>query len=367
MSTFQTLRRFAPNAPEANGPRSIARLLAASATLLLAALPAQAHIVPLADMLRGIHMTQAQCAAIPSTLWLAVAGQPFCIRYYLSNSGGEGRQPVVFLQGDKLGRLNSRSGVFTPRPKDKDIDTDNLERFADRLSRLTRTTAIYLARVGIDGSSGHHRIRHSVLELNVTNAALDALKQRHGFDGFHMIGQSGGSLLVGGLLALRGDIGCAAIGAGRLAQIKPPRRSADPARDMYDVADAIPIIAKRSATRIMLLTDPEDRKVPEQTQTGFVQRLRQAGGQAEQFIVQATDENRHGVVAYAFTAARGCLLGKTTEEIAWRIERQVEKRLATKANKARRAYDAGASGAVNASIRMMPRSLNSTGMATVDR
>ncbi|HEY5607848.1 MAG TPA: hypothetical protein VIM38_05885, partial [Alphaproteobacteria bacterium] len=169
--------------------RRIVRLLAAAAWVLAAALPARADIVPLADMLRGIHMTPAQCAAIPSTLWLTVNGRRFCIRYYLSTAGGEGLRPVVFLQGDKLGRLNTRSGVFSPRPNDKDIDTDNFERFAERLSKATKATAIYLARVGLDGSSGHHNIRHSVLELNVANAALDALKQRHRFDGFHLIGQ----------------------------------------------------------------------------------------------------------------------------------------------------------------------------------
>ena len=101
------------------------------------------------------------------------------------------------------------------------------------------------------------------------------------------------------MLALRNDIGCAVIGSGRLALLKPPRHSADPARDYFNVADAIPTIAQRRATRILVVTDPADKKVLERSQTGFVQRLRQAGGQAEQFMVQATDDNRHGVVAYA--------------------------------------------------------------------
>ena len=89
------------------------------------------------------------------------------------------------------------------------------------MSKQYKTAAIYLARAGVDGSSGDHRIRHTVLELNVTNMALDAIKQRHGFDGFHLIGQSGGSKLVGGMLALRTDIGCAVIGAGKPS----PRRA----------------------------------------------------------------------------------------------------------------------------------------------
>ena len=157
-------------------------LLLAAALLPPAASPARAHIVPLADLVRGIAMTPAQCAALPQAVWLNVMGRDFCIRYYLSTAGGESARPVVFLQGDRLGRLNLKTGEFTPGPRDKDLDTDDFVRIADALSRQTKTAAIYLARAGLDGSSGDHRIRHSVLELNVANAALDAIKQRHGFE-----------------------------------------------------------------------------------------------------------------------------------------------------------------------------------------
>jgi hypothetical protein len=300
-------------------------------------------------MLRGIRMTPAQCAAIPQTVWVKVMTRDFCIRYYLSTAGGEGGRAVVFLQGDRFGRLNLRTGAFALRPNDKDLDTDNFMRMADSLSRQTRTAAIYLARVGLDGSSGDHRIRHSVLELNVTNAALDAIKQRHRFDGFHLVGQSGGSLLVGGMLAMRADVACAVIGSGRLAAGRPPRRSNDPGADYFDVADAVAAIAQRRMTRILVVTDPADRKVPEPTQTKFVRMLRQAGGQAEQFLVQATDDDRHGVVAYARTAMTGCLRGASNEDIAQHIQRQVEKRLAAKANAA-----APAASDPSVSIRVSP-------------
>ena len=171
-----------------------------------------------------------------------------------------------------------------------------------------------------------------MLELNVTNAALDAIKQRHGFDGFHLIGQSGGAMLVGGMLALRSDIGCAVIGSGRLAD-RTGRRAARPipAPDYYNVADAVSAIAQKRATRILLVTDPQDSKVPEPTQTGFVQMLRQAGGQAEQILVEATDDDRHGVVAYSRTTAAGCMRGASTQEIARELYVQVQKRLAAKA------------------------------------
>ena len=122
-------------------------------------------------------------------------GREFCIRYYLSTAGGGGSRLVVFLQGDRLGRLNPQTGEFAPTSREQDLDTRSSMRTADLMSRQYKTTAIYLARAGIDGSSGDHRIRGTTLELNVTNMALDAIKQRHGFAGFHLIGQSGGRSL----------------------------------------------------------------------------------------------------------------------------------------------------------------------------
>jgi hypothetical protein len=80
-----------------------------------------------------------------------------------------------------------------------------------------------------------------------------------------------------------------------------------------------------------VVTDPADRKVPEPTQTGFVQSLRQAGGQVEQFLVQATDDDRHGVTGYARAAAVDCLRGASSQDIAQNLQRLVEKRLAAKA------------------------------------
>jgi hypothetical protein len=319
--------------------RPISVALTMTALLLAAVLPARAHILPVADLIRGISMTPAQCAALPQAVWLNVMGRDFCIRYYLSTAGGESTRPVVFLQGDRLGRLNLKTGEFTPGPRDKDLDTDDFVRIADALSRQTKSAAIYLARPGLDGSSGDHRIRHSVLELNVVNAALDAIKTRHRFGGFHLMGQSGGSMLVGGMLALRADIGCAVIGSGRLAFDRPKERtmertmrpSPDPGREYFNVADAVSVIAQKRATRILLVTDPLDRKVPEPTQTGFVHMLRQAGGQADQLLVQATDDDRHGVTSYSRIAAAACMRGASAEEIARNVQQQVEKRLAAKA------------------------------------
>jgi hypothetical protein len=317
--------------------RSRAALFAGALILPLgAAVPADAHIVPVNDMVRGINMTPTQCASLPMTVWVVVSGRPFCIRYYLSTAGGRGTTPLVFLQGDRLGVLNLKTGAWSPSDKEKDIDTDDLMKVADSMSKQARTTAIYLGRAGVEGSSGDHRIRHTVLELNVTHAALDAIKRRHRFDGFHFVGQSGGSKLVGGLLALRQDIGCAVIGAGRLNSGKS-KPAQDPAMIYFNVADAIPTIVSTQSARIILVTDPQDKKVPEQAQTSFARMMRQAGGRVEQYFVEAIDENRHGVLAYARLAATDCIRGTDPQEISRNVQALVQKRVADARLKAARA------------------------------
>ena len=310
------------------------------AVLLAATAPARADTISVADMLRGINMTSAQCAAIPQTAWITATNRNFCMRYYLAPFGREAHRPVVFLQGDRLGPLNLRSGSFTLPANEKDINTDDLMKAAFSLSKQTKTTAIYLARVGVEGSSGDHRLRHTVLELNVTNAALDAIKRQYGFEGFHLIGQSGGAKLVVGLLALRQDIGCAIIGSGLFSVTKPMRPPTDPALGYFNTADILPVLARYRAARIMVVTDQADKKVGAQNQNIFVQKLQQAGRLVEQFNVQAMDENRHGVVAYSRVVASGCLRGAGTEEIAREVDLLVQRRLAAAKAKAQSPADA---------------------------
>ena len=305
-------------------------ILLAGTLLFATTALARADIVPLADQLRGTTMSQQQCEELPRAVWLVVSGREFCVRYYLSMAGGAGPRAFVFLQGDRLGRLNGATGEFSPGARDRDVDTSNFNKVATALSRQAGMPGIYLARPGLDGSSGSHRIRHTTLELHVVNAALDAIKRRHRLEGFHMIGQSGGSTLIGGLLGLRSDLGCAVIGAGVLSYGRT-LRSSDPARDYFNASESVGTIAQNKTTRIMLITDPSDRKVPERVQTEFAKRLRLAGGRAEQFLVQAIDEDRHGVLPYARTAALGCLRGASTDEIEKRIAQQVATALADKA------------------------------------
>jgi hypothetical protein len=304
--------------------RSTTRL-ALSALALAALLPAgqaAAEIIRKDDMLRGIAMTRSQCAAVAQTVWLSVYGQDLCVRYYVSTAGGEGTRPVVFLQGDYFGNLDPKSRTWKSPVEAADIDTGNLQSMADAFSRRAKTTAIYLGRIGVEGTSGNHTSRKTLLELHMMNAALDAIKQRHGFEGFHLAGQSGGSKLVGGILGLRRDVACAVVGSGPMtAPGSPPRTN--PTQAYFDVLQTVPALARNHALRVMVVSDPADKTVPITMQTGFVDKMRQAGRPVPQFMVEATDESHHGVVAYAQLVMAGCVLGKSDDEIARAVDTMV--------------------------------------------
>jgi pimeloyl-ACP methyl ester carboxylesterase len=292
---------------------SLAAMLLAAA----AANPAKAEIIKKEDTLRGITMTREECAAKPQTFWLNVYGQDFCVRYYLSTAGGQGSRPVVILNGDYNGPVDVTHWTWVDPSKAMDVDTDQLAATADQFSKLARTTAIYIGRIGVEGTSGSHLSRKTLVELGLMNRTLEALRQRYGFEGFNLFGESGGGRLVFGLAEMRPDVGCLVSGSGQIATRMVSSRSGDPGKTYFDVSGRLQSLAQNRALRTMVISDPHDQQVPTAAeQTPMVQSLRQAGYVVPQFLVEATDPKHHGVTDYGAIAMAGCVLGRPDAEIA---------------------------------------------------
>ena len=329
-------RRRGRVASGACGAASTIALQAIALAATLVATAACAEIIKKEDMLRGITTTRDRCAVTAWTLWLNVDGEDFCVRYYLSTAGGEGTRPVIFLTGDHFGTVNTKTWQWIPIGEDRnanvtfdpaatyrDINTDDLIKTADAFSKMAKTTAIYLARIGIGGSSGNHLFRSTLLELHLMNAALDAIKQRHGFEGFHLAGQSGGSTIVTGLAAGRSDIACAVSGSGRLMR-SYYSSSTDSARTRVNPLEFIPSIAHNQSVRFIMVTDSADRSVPAKEQTPFAERMHQAGRDIPQYFVTATDDYHHNVVGYTELVTGGCVLRKSDADIATAVGNMVK-------------------------------------------
>jgi hypothetical protein len=340
-------------------PRALSAALAGA---LSTATGTHADIIKLEDMLHGITIIRAQCTAIAQTVWISTDGQDFCVRYYLSTAGGEGRIPVVFLQGDRFGRLDLATNSYPTVPDDqkKDIDTNDLLKTADGFSRMAKTTAIYLARIGVDGTSGSHVARKTWLELHLLNAALEAIKQRHGFAGFHLVGQSGGSKLVGGLIGLRPDIACAVSGSGPLSE-PVSNQAAAPGRSYFDAADAISVAARNPSLRLFVITDPMDRAVGINQQTPYVEKMRKRGRLVSQLFVQAIDDDHHGTVEYARMVVAGCALERSDAEIARAVDSIVRRNADMNERKRR---EQAAKGSIGIAAQQTVPNLRSTGIVT---
>jgi hypothetical protein len=245
------------------------------AAAALASTGAGAEIIRKEEMLHALTTTRERCAATDET------------------------RPVVFLSGDHFGTVRNWQRVPVSKDKDAsvtfdptnrashgDVSTDDLAKTADACSKLAKTTAIYLARIGVDGTSANHVFRKTVLEPHPMGAALDAIKHRYGFKGFHLARQSG--TLVTGLAGTRH--------AGRLG-MSGGGSSKEPARTLADPLGSDRSIAHNRAVHFFMISDSADRSVPAGQQTPF-----------------AETDDFHVDVSELVTA--GCALGKSDAQVA---------------------------------------------------
>ena len=294
-----------------------------------------AETIRFEDMRKGTQVDAAQCSIHRQSVYVTVFGQGYCVRYYDSTSGGRGRRPVVYLPGDRPGTRQGQRRATTTRNIKRDDDTRRMTKDADRISEAAGTTAIYLARIGVGGSSGHHSQRRTMAELSAYSLALDALKERYKFEGFDMVGQSGGSTLIAAMLAFRTDIRCAVLGSGLLAGKRRRPRGTDPSQQPFHPEDGIAAIAKKRNARLIVITEPNDVAVPRENQDPFVQKVRAAGGKVQQYYVRLTNERRHGVQVYSFYAVGACAQGIDDRQIESGLKK-IEEQVVAKAERRQR-------------------------------
>jgi hypothetical protein len=139
------------------------------------AIGAAAEATPLAtdrDMITGVSVTEADCRAQISRLWVRAENRGFCVRFWLSTAGGSKDEALVAFHGDIGGMIDGKLQlVEQARP----ISDESLQKAAGYGSRLYRGPYFWIARPGAFGSSGHHvKDRRTLLEIRIAMAALDA-------------------------------------------------------------------------------------------------------------------------------------------------------------------------------------------------
>lgn len=272
----------------------------------------------------GIPAVKAICDSYAHALWLTVDGKAECVRYWMSEAGGQSGFAMLYMTGDQV--VTGPGNRPGPGDDDLTLSPAQLQITADNWSKRVKGTYVMLARPGTFGSSGRHNDRRLIREVQIVNAALSALKEKHGFLGYHLVGQSGGGHLVASMLPRRRDIGCAVIASGAVAvkaRLRDMGRTIDTTGhpNPHDPIDEIERIARRPDLRVLVLTDEQDKAVSAASQSAYVDRIHAHGIDVAQIFVEAKDARRHVLSLHGLWATVDCAAGRSLEAITQRMRR----------------------------------------------
>lgn len=269
------------------------------------------------DKVRTTTITRQQCLGQPQRVWVEVEGGAECIAYVMPEGVASGDTAVLFFEGDSV-RADPASSAQT----DKMIAT--YRRLATEGQRRFGLPFIIVARPGLMGSSGFHLLGGRRDEGEVMNAAVDAIKQRHGLRRLVLAGQSGGSRVAAQLLVLgRTDILCAALGSGAfdIPDTKGGGRVrtnifGDPGKKYLVPMHQVQAVAPSTTRRIFVIGDPRDEVAAFAQQRRWAELLSTHGHHAVLHEASAEGPKHHGLSLVALQVAGMCATGKSDAEIA---------------------------------------------------
>jgi pimeloyl-ACP methyl ester carboxylesterase len=278
------------------------------------------------DLLRGKKITEAECQALPSAVWVVAEGQQECIRYYHSAAGGVGSEVIVRLPQD-LVSTNGRGEVQPHGYYVKDTPAQ-MQDFATGWSRNLGLPYLHLGRPGTYGSSGEHGKRRTPGEIAIISAALDAIKARHGYTRLHLFGWAEGGHSAAALMARRTDLGCVVLSSALLSvrsYLAEFGRSEDVTgnKNPVDPIALVGQITARPDLRIFVVTDPDDTVISARSQTAYFKRLTAAGLPVRQIFAAASDPSAHELVRDAARLASACAKGTADHVIIARFQNKV--------------------------------------------
>ncbi len=273
------------------------------------------------SLVRGVRADRDECAAKKFAVWVEHQYGNECIRYFPSRDVQGAARAAFFFHGDVEdgGRaLASASVNNTVAGKLKE---------AQALATINGVPFIVVGRPGAFGSSGDHSLRRQPKEFYSINAAIDAIKAKHGIKEIIITGQSGGATTVGALLTLgRTDVVCAIETSGGLdtvgrAFLKGARPGCDTRHcNPYNVTNFVGGVKPDPRRRIFIVGDPADSNSYFKFQKAFADKLAAAGHDVTLVEAHATDPEHHSLTPFGPRAAGWCNAGLPTAEIVKKIQ-----------------------------------------------
>src|SRR5262245_3282118 len=280
------------------------------------------------DLLNGKKITQAECEALPSAVWVVAEGQRECIRYFLTAATTGGSEVIISLPQDMVS-TNGRGEVkaFEYYAKTTPAQVQDV---TASWSRTLGLPYLRLGRPGTYGSSGEHSKRRTPGEIAIISAALDAIKARHGYTRFHLIGWSTGGHSAAALMARRTDLGCVVLSSALLSVrgwLAEFGRSEDWTgnKNPVDPIALVGQITARPDLRIFVVTDPDDTVISARSQAAYVKRLAAAKLPVRQIFIAAPDTTAHLLDRQGRQVLADCAKGVSDDAIVAKFQNKAPK------------------------------------------
>jgi len=286
------------------------------------------EVFPVDDLPRGKTIARDECSRLPYAVWVEHQYGSECIRYFPSPGIERAGQVNLFFHGDLL------DDNFPIRSAYTDNNAKTLLAYAKRMEATHGFPFVYVGRPGTYGSSGRHAERRRPKEFYSMNAAVDAIKAKHGIGKVLLSGQSGGATIVGAILTLgRTDVLCAVGTSGgyavlervelRLRLLGKSRtatgKDSTGYSDFYDVIKYVSGIRPDPQRRIFVIGDPLDQMTPFSLQKKFADLVRAAGHEVQVVEARGTGSLHHGLRPVGLLAVGLCGRGVPTEELILKI------------------------------------------------
>ena len=284
----------------------------------------------------GVIVSEAACAADAKAVWVSAphgdgTAEGACIRYYAAGLTASNPAAIVFLHGNRLDRKYDAEGRLIRIAPGASYGTPTVEALQTAAAAQAKALGhpfIILARPGYYGSSGSANEQYRRREALLVNAALDAIKQRHGIAKLGVSSQSGGGPALGGVLALRSDVTCAAFSSSLTAFDErekalgeatrgPPLHKVTP--DAYDPIREVGNIKPRPDLRVFIVGDAGDKLIPLLAQQAYAEALKRQGVQVAMTASTAVGEVHHSLGATGQHAVGWCIDGLPDAEILSRM------------------------------------------------
>src|SRR5882757_7309553 len=287
------------------------------------------------DLITGTTSTKERCAATDSALWIEVEGRGDCVRYYAAGLKDRNVTAIIYFHGARLfGSADPYRAGADQAAQKKLVEIvragypDNTAAAQTEQVRWIQSGLdvpfIKIARPGVYGSSGDHKVRIHTREELLMTTAIEALAKRYAIENMAVIGNSEGGNIAAFALSRLPNLKCVVLTSSALSLetiLKVDSTSGyNSSSGVYDPIKNVSMIPRSEHRRIFVVGDPADQISPISNQREYFDALI-AAGHAAWYATTPTAAGgpHHTLDRTGMHIAKWCLEDVTSEEILKRI------------------------------------------------